>query len=53
LKESILVTGAGGFSGMHVVRRLLTVGQQVVGVDNINAYYDPRLKEARVAELET
>jgi UDP-glucuronate 4-epimerase len=53
LKESILVTGAAGFIGMHVARRLLADGQQVVGVDNFNAYYDPRLKEARVAELKT
>ena len=53
MKESILVTGAAGFIGMHVARRLLTEGQQVVGVDNFNAYYDPRLKEARVAELKT
>src|SRR5262245_55431763 len=36
---------------MHVVRRLLAEGYDVVGVDNLNAYYDPRLKEARVAEL--
>jgi UDP-glucuronate 4-epimerase len=46
----ILLTGAAGFIGFHLARRLLDRGDQVVGVDNMNAYYDPRLKEAR-AEL--
>jgi nucleoside-diphosphate-sugar epimerase len=43
----VLVTGAGGFLGYHVSRRLLEGGGQVVGVDNLNAYYDPKLKRAR------
>ena len=47
----ILVTGAAGFIGFHVARRLLSEGRDVVGVDNMNAYYDPALKEARRAEL--
>jgi len=47
----ILVTGAAGFIGYHVARRLLENGQKVVGLDNLNAYYDPKLKDARVAEL--
>ncbi len=51
MEEPVLVTGAAGFIGMHVARRLLADGHAVVGVDNLNAYYDPRLKEARVAEL--
>jgi UDP-glucose 4-epimerase len=51
LKEPVLVTGAAGFIGMHVARRLLSDGHEVVGLDNLNAYYDPRLKEARIAEL--
>src|SRR5215204_400942 len=47
----ILVTGAAGFIGFHVARRLLQNGRAVVGVDNLNDYYDPKLKEARLAEL--
>jgi UDP-glucuronate 4-epimerase len=47
----ILVTGAAGFIGFHVARRLLQSGKAVVGLDNLNAYYDPRLKDARLAEL--
>jgi len=48
---SILVTGAAGFIGYHVARRLLDSGHRVVGLDNLSAYYDPALKEARLAEL--
>jgi UDP-glucuronate 4-epimerase len=48
---SVLVTGAAGFIGMHVARALLARGDAVVGVDNVNDYYDPALKEARLAEL--
>ncbi len=47
----ILVTGAAGFIGFHVARRLLQEGRDIVGLDNMNAYYDPALKEARCAEL--
>jgi UDP-glucuronate 4-epimerase len=47
----ILVTGAAGFIGFHVARSLLAQGRAVVGIDNLNAYYDPGLKEARLAEL--
>jgi len=47
----ILLTGAAGFIGFHLARRLLDRGDQVVGVDNMNAYYDPRLKEARAGLL--
>ena len=49
--EPILVTGAAGFIGYHVARRLLEDGGRVVGIDNLNAYYDPALKRARLAEL--
>ena len=45
----ILVTGAAGFIGFHVSKRLLSEGFQVVGLDNVNSYYDPVLKEARLA----
>ncbi|MEX0702117.1 MAG: NAD-dependent epimerase [Planctomycetales bacterium] len=48
----ILVTGAAGFIGFHVARRLLERGDAVVGVDNLNDYYDVRLKQARLALLE-
>lgn len=50
-KDTILVTGAAGFIGFHVARRLLESGRLVVGLDNINDYYDPQLKQARLAEL--
>ena len=47
----ILVTGAAGFIGYHVARALLDKGATVVGIDNLNPYYDPALKEARLAQL--
>jgi len=47
----VLVTGAAGFIGMHVAQRLLARGDDVVGVDSLNAYYDPALKRARLAQL--
>jgi UDP-glucuronate 4-epimerase len=47
----ILVTGAAGFIGFHVAQRLLQNGRNVVGLDSMNAYYDPALKESRRAQL--
>jgi len=47
----ILVTGAAGFIGMHTSQVLLARGDEVVGIDNLNDYYDPSLKEARLARL--
>jgi UDP-glucuronate 4-epimerase len=49
--NQVLVTGAAGFIGYHVARRLLENGRHVVCLDNLNTYYDPKLKEARLAEL--
>jgi len=46
-----LVTGCAGFIGMHASLRLLSLGHEVVGVDNLNDYYDVALKEGRLAEL--
>ena len=48
---SVLVTGAAGFIGFHTASRLLARGEQVIGVDNLNAYYDPALKALRLEEL--
>lgn len=51
MESSVLVTGAAGFIGYHVARRLLERGDTVLGLDNLNPYYDVRLKEARLAQL--
>jgi UDP-glucuronate 4-epimerase len=51
--DPILVTGAAGFIGFHVARRLAEQGRAVVGLDNLNAYYDPKLKQARLDRLAT
>jgi UDP-glucuronate 4-epimerase len=48
---SILLTGAAGFIGFHVAKALLKRGERVIGVDNLNEYYDVRLKKARLAQL--
>ena len=48
----VLITGCAGFIGMHVAQLLLARGDQVVGVDNLNDYYDPALKLARLAQLQ-
>lgn len=48
----VLVTGAAGFIGFHVSKRLLDEGRAVVGLDNLNDYYDPELKQARIGVLQ-
>ena len=50
--EKVLVTGAAGFIGFHLAKRLLSLGASVCGIDNLNDYYDVSLKEARLAILE-
>jgi UDP-glucuronate 4-epimerase len=51
--EAILVTGAAGFIGFHVAQRLLSSGSTVVGLDSVNDYYDPALKQARLDILKS
>src|ERR1700751_2994203 len=48
MPDKVLITGAAGFIGVHVAQRLLADGREVVGIDSINSYYDPALKEARL-----
>ena len=51
MQVPVLVTGVAGFIGFHVARRLLADGWKIFGVDDLNDYYDPRLKKARLALL--
>ena len=50
--RSILVTGAAGFIGAALCQRLLQRGDRVIGIDNLNTYYDPALKQARLRQIE-
>ena len=51
MSQKILVTGCAGFIGMHLCKSLLDDGFQVLGIDNLNDYYDPKLKHARLDQL--
>lgn len=51
MSEAVLVTGVAGFIGMHVAKALLARGEHVIGIDNLNAYYDVGLKEDRLTEV--
>ena len=48
----VLITGAAGFIGNDLARRLLDRGDEVIGIDNLNDYYDPSLKRARLARIQ-
>ena len=50
--SKILITGAAGFIGFHLAKRLLARGDEILGLDNLNEYYDVTLKEARLAQLQ-
>ena len=52
MTPNTLVTGAAGFIGYHTAARLLDRGEQVIGLDSLNEYYDVRLKHARLARLQ-
>jgi UDP-glucuronate 4-epimerase len=49
----VLVTGTAGFIGNHLAIRLLERGDEVIGLDNVNTYYDVSLKEARLARIKS
>ncbi|MEG2312732.1 NAD-dependent epimerase/dehydratase family protein, partial [Brevundimonas sp.] len=51
MSNTVLVTGSAGFIGFHTAQRLLARGETVIGLDNLNAYYDPALKQARLDQL--
>ena len=52
MARTVLVTGAAGFIGAALSQRLLQQGDRVVGLDNLNDYYDPALKQARLRQIE-
>ena len=52
LTNNILVTGAAGFIGSALIKKLLINGHNVIGIDNLNSYYDPKLKKDRIKQIE-
>ena len=50
--KNILVTGSAGFIGSHLTKKFLLEGHKVLGIDNLNTYYDPSLKKARLKDIE-
>jgi len=52
-KKTILITGVAGFIGFHICKRLIENGEDVIGIDNLNSYYDQNLKKDRLNELDT
>ena len=51
MSKNILITGAAGFIGFHLCKKLLEQGSKVIGIDNVNSYYDTTLKEKRLENL--
>ena len=51
MKKKLLITGAAGFIGFHLSKKLLEKNYEVIGFDNLNSYYDIHLKEARLKQL--
>ena len=51
MKKKIVITGAAGFIGFHLTWALLNRNDEVIGIDNLNDYYDPKLKEKRLDKL--
>ena len=47
----ILITGAAGFIGFHVAQKLLDLGHEIIGIDNLNNYYDIELKKSRLKQI--
>ena len=50
---TILVIGSAGFIGFHLIIKLLSKGETVIGIDNLNSYYDPLLKNSRLEKLKS
>ena len=51
MQRRILITGVAGFIGFHLCKKLIEKNEFVIGLDNMNNYYDPKLKKSRINEL--